>query len=63
MASKSGKRASKASKSALQVHEEDHIDGCDFEFHESEATPDSELPMARGGVAVKAGKGARRPRT
>jgi hypothetical protein len=34
-----------------QVHAEDHIDGCDFEFVDSDATPDAELPPARGGVA------------
>jgi hypothetical protein len=31
---------------------EDDIDGCDFEFDESEATPDAELPVAAGGVQV-----------
>ncbi len=37
----------------LPVHEEDHIDGCDVEFHEGEATPDAALPAARGGVEVR----------
>jgi hypothetical protein len=37
---------------AFEAHEEeDHIDGRDFEFVESEATPDAELPPATGGVA------------
>ena len=34
------------------VHEEDHIDGCDFELDESEATPDAALPAAMGGVEI-----------
>jgi hypothetical protein len=34
------------------MHEEDHIDGCDFEFDESEATPDAALPAAMGGVEI-----------
>ena len=38
---------------ASKVHPEDHIDGCDFEFVESDATPDAELPPARGGVATE----------
>jgi hypothetical protein len=29
---------------------EAYVDGCDLEFNESEVTPDSELPMATGGV-------------
>lgn len=31
-------------------HHDDHVDGCDLEFRESEATPDHELPAAKGGV-------------
>jgi len=38
---------------ASPVHEEDHIDGCDVEFHDGEATPDAALPAARGGVEVR----------
>ena len=38
------------------AHEEDHIDGCACEIHESDATPDSELPPAKGGVAIIQGK-------
>ncbi len=33
-----------------QKHEEDDVDGCDFEFVASEATSDAELPAAKGGV-------------
>jgi hypothetical protein len=35
--------------------EEAHIDACDLEFHESEATPDAELPEATGGVEILRG--------
>lgn len=27
-----------------------HIDGCDVDFNESDATPDAELPASTGGV-------------
>ena len=55
------KRMSKGSKASvrahtLNVHEENHIDGCDVEFLESEATPDAELPAAMGGVEIIRGK-------
>lgn len=43
---------------AMRPHEEDHIDGCDVEFREDEATLDAELPAATGGVEVI---GRRRP--
>jgi hypothetical protein len=36
-----------------QKHEEEDVDGCDFEFIESEVTRDAELPAAKGGVEVK----------
>ena len=52
--SKSGKASVRAQ--VLDVHEEDHIDGCDVEFLESEATPDAELPAAIGGVEIVRGK-------
>lgn len=42
-------RATRARKE--HTHEDDHVDGCDFEFQESDATPDAELPAARGGIA------------
>jgi hypothetical protein len=35
--------------------EEAHIDACDLEFSESEATPDADLPGATGGVEVPRG--------
>lgn len=28
------------------------IDGCDVPFHDEDATPDSELPTATGGMAI-----------
>lgn len=30
--------------------DESHVDGCDLDFNESDATPDEELPESRGGV-------------
>ena len=39
---------------------EDHIDGCDVQFLDIEATPDAELPAARGGVEIVGRKGLRR---
>lgn len=61
------KRPTKDSKAparmqARHADDEDHVDGCDFEFHDSEATPDSELPAAKGGVEISGGKGRRRLR-
>ena len=32
------------------IDPESHLDGCDLEFTEADATPDSALPHARGGV-------------
>ena len=60
-AGKEAKRMSKRGKASvrahtLNVHEENHIDGCDVEFLESEATPDAELPAAIGGVEIVRGK-------
>jgi hypothetical protein len=34
-------------------HAEQEVDGCSFEFEESEATPDAALPPCRGGVEEK----------
>jgi hypothetical protein len=34
--------------------DEDDVDGCDVEFHDGDATPDTELPTASGGVAAVA---------
>jgi hypothetical protein len=54
--SRKGSKAKRASKShkaqSPRAHEEDHIDGCDLEFLDSEATPDAALPEARGGVEI-----------
>src|SRR5262245_29361142 len=52
-----GKHATKrgkaiAAKPVLRVHEEDLVDGCDVECHDTEATPDAALPAARGGVEI-----------
>lgn len=50
------KRAPKARKAPAWTRaapdEEAHIDACDLEFRESEATPDAELPEATGGVEI-----------
>jgi hypothetical protein len=52
----SGKRVSKAKRRKVSakapaslVYEEDHIDGCDVEFHDGDASPDAALPVTRGG--------------
>jgi hypothetical protein len=50
------KTASSVRREGLSIHEEDHIDGCDVEFDESEATPDAALPAARGGVEEVRGR-------
>jgi len=48
------KRATKERKASARTpaapDADAHIDACDLEFHESEATPDAELPTATGGV-------------
>jgi hypothetical protein len=49
---KPGKKVA-ARAQASPAHEEDHIDGCDVEFHDSDATPDAALPVARGGVEAR----------
>jgi hypothetical protein len=60
-AAKAGKpkRATRAMKRLARTRtvpdEEAHIDACDLEVHESEATPDADLPEARGGVEVLRG--------
>lgn len=56
------KRATRARKAPAATRaapdEEAHIDACDLEFHEHEATPDADLPEARGGVeAVRGTRG------
>jgi|KBSMisStaDraftv2_1062788.scaffolds.fasta_scaffold03812_8 hypothetical protein len=54
-------RASKAPprKQVPDRQEEDHIDGCDVQFLDVEATPDAELPAATGGVEIVGRKGRR----
>ena len=61
--SKSKVRSERTTKrgKASKVHAEDHIDGCDFEVIDSEATPDAALPPATGGVATL-GRAHRRSR-
>lgn len=51
-------RDGKLSATAQAVHarDEDRIDGCDVEFLDSDATPDAELPAAKGGVKIVRGK-------
>jgi hypothetical protein len=39
--------------------EEARFDACDLEFHESEGTPDAELPEAKGGVEIPRGTARR----
>jgi len=34
------------------AHDESHVDSCDIEFRDSPATPDHELPPAKGGVEL-----------
>jgi hypothetical protein len=64
-AAKAGKanRASRARKAPARTQatldEEARIDACDLEFHDSEATPDAELPEATGGVEILRGTGRR----
>ena len=55
-AGKAGSIGIHGAKAAPHAHidEDNEVDGCDLEFHESDATPDHELPPARGGVAVAA---------
>ena len=43
------KRRAQASAKAGQ-HHDDHVDGCDLDFRKGNATPDHELPAAKGGV-------------
>jgi hypothetical protein len=47
---KAVRRARRAAIRPSEPHEDDHVDGCDVEIHEADATPDDELPPARGGV-------------
>ena len=50
------RRRASAKTQVAHAHEEDHIDGCDVEFPDSEATLDAELPEARGGIETVGGK-------
>ena len=67
-AAKGGKpmRATKVSKAPARGRSgpdaEAHIDACDLEFLASEATPDADLPEARGGVEGVRGARARTAR-
>ena len=45
------KRRAETSTKAGQ-HHDDHVDGCDLDFRKGNATPDHELPAAKGGVEV-----------
>jgi hypothetical protein len=42
----------RSAEKSMASHDENHVDGCDINFRESEPTPDDELPPARGGVEV-----------
>jgi len=48
-AKKAAKAGSKAKPVAHKPHEDDHIDACDLEFLDSDATDDADLPPAKGG--------------
>jgi hypothetical protein len=46
------KTKTSARRPAPVAHEDDHVDGCDVEIGEADATADADLPPARGGVEV-----------
>ena len=55
---KAGKKSAAKKKASSRAYdpihsEELHIDGCGEEFDMSMATPDAELPPARGGVEMR----------
>jgi hypothetical protein len=45
-----GKSVVKRAQASGRARTEDDVDGCDFTFLDSEATPDIALPPAKGGV-------------
>ena len=53
-------KGAKSAAEKVAEHEEDHIDGCDFEVLQADITPDAALPPARGGVAGDEGRRRRR---
>jgi hypothetical protein len=59
-ARRKSKRAKKGRTSSIKTRapgpEEDHVDGCDLQFLDSQATPDTALPPAKGGVELIRGK-------
>ena len=54
--SKSGARPQRVARikarSVAPADGEAHVDGCDVEFDERDATPDADLPPAIGGVEI-----------
>jgi hypothetical protein len=60
---KSNRKSTASTRTTLAMETQnaanEHIDGCSIEFHESEATPDAELPDAKGGIEISGAK--RRP--
>ena len=57
MAETEKKRVSKKTKRVGQAKrrqtskKDEHVDGCDVDIEEADATPDEDLPAAEGGVA------------
>ena len=57
MAETKKKRVSKRTKRVGQANrrqtskKDEHVDGCDVEIENADATPDEDLPAAEGGVA------------
>lgn len=58
------KKAGKGGKTSAHAHahDDEHIDSCEIEFTERDATPDHELPIARGGVETARKRTAKRRR-
>jgi hypothetical protein len=50
------KRPVKKKASAAAPAEDDHVDGCDIDFANSEPTADADLPAASGGVEIAGAK-------
>jgi hypothetical protein len=58
---RSAKTARARAARAAAPHEDDHVDGCDVDIREEDATPDADLPAATGGVEAvsRTGRGRR----
>ena len=51
---RTAKKAAKARRRNMSVGVDQDVDGCDCNFLESEITPNSALPAAKGGVGMLA---------